>query len=188
MAAKKVGGGKTPPKPPSKKTPAKKAAAKKPLTAYQKAVMGPAKSAGKGKLQPYDAKWRASVAKNSKRTKVDKVAEGVLKYSPLAGIAYGFEAVTGKSLSGPMNKPAKKANRLSSAANAAMYISTGGAITKAAKTGYKTLKSVRGASEMVSKKTASTKPKGKGVYDAYVNELVAKEIAKMNRATARKKK
>jgi hypothetical protein len=182
MAAKKVGGGKTPPKPTAKKT------AKKPLTAYQKAVKGPAKSAGKGKLQPYDAKWKAGVAKKSKRSGVDKFAEGILKYSPLAGIGYGFEAITGKSISGPMNKPAKKVNRLGAAANAASYVVGAGAVGKAAKKTVKTLRATKGAGEMAAKEGNSAKPKGKAVYDNYVNILVNKEIAKMNRAAAKGKK
>jgi len=182
MVAKKVGGGKTPPKPTAKKT------AKKPLTAYQKAVKGPAKSAGKGKLKPYDAKWKASVAKNSKRNRLDKVVEGVLPYSPLAGIAYGFEAVTGKSVSGPMNKPAKKVNRLGAAANAASYVVGAGALGKAAKKTVKTLRATKGASEMATKKSNQGQQAGKAEFDNYVNILVNKEIAKMNRASAKGKK
>jgi hypothetical protein len=171
-AAKKVGGGKTPPK-----SAAKKASAK-PLTAYQKAVKGPAKSAGKGKLQPYDAKWKAGVAKKSKRTGVDKVAEGILKYSPLAGIAYGFEAATGKSVSGPMNKPAKKVNRLGAAANAATYVVGGGALGKAAKKTVKTLRATKGAGEMATKKSNQGQQVGKAEFDNYVNILVNKQLSK----------
>ena len=201
-AAKKAAGKKEPAKKvTTTKAPAKKVvAAKKPnyknpvvgkdgLTDYQRAISYP-KSAGgkKAKLQPYDAKWKANVAKNSKRTGVDKVAEGILKYSPLAGIGYGFEAITGKSLDGPLNKPAKKVNRLGSAANAASYVVGAGAVGKVAKKAIKTLRATKGAKETVAKTGGSTKSKGEAGYNAYVDNLVKKEIARMQREAAKGKK
>jgi hypothetical protein len=171
----------------AKKASSKKAASK-PLTAYQKAVKGPAKSAAKGKLKPYDAKWKAGAAKKGKRTGLDKFAEKVIEYSPLGGITYAAEAVTGKNMRGAMNKPAKKTSRLGAAGNAALYAVGGGSAGKAAKKTVKTLRATKGAAEMVAQEGNSAKPKGKAVYDAYVNELVAKEIAKMNRAAAKGKK
>jgi hypothetical protein len=171
----------------AKKASSKKAAAK-PLTAYQKAVKGPAKSAAKGKLKPYDAKWKAGVAQKGKRTGLDKFAEKVIEYSPLGGITYAAEAVTGKNMRGAMNKPAKKTSRLGAAGNAALYAVGGGVAGKAAKKTVKTLKTTKGASEMATKKSNQGQQAGKAEFDNYVNILVNKEIAKMNRASTKGKK
>lgn len=178
----------------TKKAPAKKVSSKKPvvgkdgLTDYQRKISYPEKVAiGNRKLKPYDAKWKAEVARKSKRTKVDKVAEGLLEFSPLGGIAYAAEAITGKSMRGPLNKPAKKVNRLGAAANAAFYMTPVGAAGKI-KRGVKTIRSVHGAGKMLGGQTAGSKQKGKAVYDNYVDKLVAKEVARIKREMAKGKK
>jgi hypothetical protein len=181
-------------KPATKKAAAKKPNYRKPvvgkdgLTDYQRAISYPEKvSIGKRKLQPYDAKWKAEVARKSKRTRLDKIAEAALEFSPLGGITYAAEAVTGKSMRGPLNKPAKKVNRLSSAANAAFYLTPVGAAGKVKKV-VKGVRQVRGAGKIIGGQTATTKEKGRAVYDAYVNELVNKEIARIKREAAKGRK
>ena len=174
MASKKVGGGKTPPK----------TTAKKPLTAYQKAVSGPAKSAGKTKLKPYDAKWKADVAKNSKRTGLDKFAEGALSFSPLAAVKYGAEAVTGRSMDSPAGSN-KKVNRLGAAANAALVLTP----LKGAGKVKKVVKTVRSTKSGLNTKQSNTSSvKGKKVFDGYVDSIVRQEMAKMNRTSGKKAK
>jgi hypothetical protein len=174
VASKKVGGGKTPPK----------TTAKKPLTAYQKAVSGPAKSAGKAKLKPYDSKWKSDVAKNSKRTGLDKFAEGVLALSPLAAIKYGAEAVTGKSMDGPAGNK-KKVGRVGAAANAAFVLTPLKGAGKVGKV-VKTVRSTKGALNAKQGNTSSVK--GKKVFDGYVDSIIRKEMAKMNRTSGKKTK
>jgi hypothetical protein len=192
MAAKKVGGGKTPPKPTAKKTPAKKVAAKKPLTAYQKAVMGPAKSAGKGKLQPYNAAWRAEV-----KRKNDKYDKSVFKrvvepassiFGPMAAIKYGAEAITGKNLDAPAGSN-KKVNRLSAAGSAAFAMTP----LKGVRAAYRTVKGVKESTKTkpkpktnVKTKAGATVPqKGKAAFDGYVNNMVNAELKKYYAAQAK---
>lgn len=173
----------------------KKVVSKKPvvgkdgLTDYQRKISYPSKTAGntKSKLKPYDAKWKANAIKEGKRTKLDKIAETALEFSTLGGITYAAEAVTGKSMRGPLNKPAKKVNRLGAAANAAFYLTPVGATGKIKK-GIKAARETRGAGKMILDSTHSGKQQTKAVYDNYVDQLVSKEVARIRREMAKGKK
>ena len=201
MAAKKVGGGKTPPKPSAKKAPvkkvaakkapAKKVAAKKPLTAYQRAVMGPAKSAGKGKLQPRDAAWRAEVDRKNKAYNKSFVHRFVEPASsvlgPMAAIKYVAEAVTGRNLDAPAGSK-KKTSRLGAVGNAALAATP----LKGARTVYKTVKGVKDSTRpkanIKSKVVVSGQPKTSKTSRILLDSYVQKEVNKIMRQQSRKKK
>lgn len=177
------------------KPPAKKVSSKKPvvgkdgLTDYQRKLSYAGKVAGnsKTKLKPYDAKWAANAKKEGKRTKFDKIAEKALEFSPLGGLVYGAEAITGKSFRGPLNKPAQKTGRLAAAANAAFYMTPVGAAGKIKK-GVQTVRGARNTQQMLSKGGAKVGATKETAQKAYVNNLVAAEIAKYKRELAKKNK
>ena len=185
MAAKKA---------PAKKSPPKKVVAKKPLTAYQKAVKGPAKSAGsKQKLQPYDARWKADVKR--KNEKYDKsVFKRVVEpassiFGPMAAIKYGAEAITGKNLDAPAGSK-KKVNRLGAAGSAALAMTP----LKGVRAAYRTVKGVKDSTKTKPKTNVKTKvgatvaPKGKAAFDGYVNNMVNAELKKYYAAQSKAKK
>lgn len=172
---------------------AKKVSSKKPvigkdgLTRYQRELSVPMEKrsvSSKQKLKPYDAKWRADIKKNNDRYNnawYGRKMEAVLNnFTPLGGIVYAAEAATGKNLHEGY-KSKKKVNRLGAAANAAFALGSFGAAGKSAKKTAQALKGAKEAQKMLSKKTLKAKATGQVSYDAYVNQMVAKEIAKMKR-------
>lgn len=187
-AAKKAAAAKV--KPPTKKVSSKKpVVGKDGLTDYQRKLSYAGKVAGssKSKVKPYDAKWAANAKKEGKRTKFDKIAEKALEFSPLGGLVYGAEAITGKSFRGPLNKPAQKTGRLAAAANAAFYMTPVGAAGKIKK-GVQTVRGARNAQQMLTKGGAKVGATKETAQKAYVNNLVAAEIAKYKRELAKKNK
>ncbi|CAB4151307.1 hypothetical protein UFOVP587_10 [uncultured Caudovirales phage] len=135
-------------KPVAKKPVAKKPTVKKPTAqelkrAYNKNLVAnrpkPAKpqSAGaKIKVAPYDAKWKADVAKQNKAYNKSFVNKYVRPLSetigPMALIKYAAEAATGRDLSAPAGSK-KKINRAGALGNVAFYALPVGSAFKGAK-------------------------------------------------------
>lgn len=152
--------------PPPYKTWAEYFAAEGPLTPYQKAVMGPARSAGeKDELQPYDAKWKAEVDRKNKafdKSFINRFVRPVSEiFGPMAAIKAGAEVITGKDLDAPAGSD-KKANRFASVGQLALALTPSKLITKpigkiASKIGISGIASKIGAK--ILPRTASGVPK-----------------------------
>ena len=167
--------------------PAKKAAPKKGdkkavpvktktvMTAYQLAVKSPAKSAGaKTKTKPYDAKWKAEVAKKSKaydKSFIHKYVEPASKmFGPMAGIASIMQAATGKDLNAPAGSKKKTVNRAGDLAAGIMALTPlagGKKVKKVVKGLQKATKSAEfakssGANRRMATKTVAIKKKQMG--------------------------
>lgn len=174
MAAKKVGGGKTPPKSTSKKP-----AAKKPLTAYQKAIKVPDRSKDK-KLKPYDAKWKAEVKrKNDKYNKsvIHRYVEpGSQIFGRMAVIASLAEAVSGRDLNTPANVRKKKnrAVALGEAALAATPFKGARTVIRAVRNQPKN----KPKTNVVTKTGVKTERQGNRMFKGYVDNQVNAEIKK----------
>lgn len=183
MAAKKVGGGKTPPKTSPKKT------TKKPLTAYQKAIKVPDRSKDKN-LKPYDAKWRADVKRKNdayNRSLIHKYVEpGSQIFGRMAVIASLAEAASGRDLSTPANVHKKK-NRvlaLSEAALAATPIKGVRQVVRAVRNPPKNKPKANIGVKTAAKKPTKVSLAAKPMWDSYVQS----EVNKMTRQAAKKAK
>lgn len=179
MAAKKVGGGKTPPKTSPKKT------TKKPLTAYQKAIKVPDRSKDKN-LKPYDAKWRADVKRKNdayNRGLIHKYVEpGSQIFGRMAVIASLAEAASGRDLSTPANVRKKK-NRvvaLGEAALAATPIKGVRQVVRAVRNPPKN----KPKANIKTKVAVQAPQRAKAGWDMYINN----EVNKLTRQAAKKAK
>ena len=155
---------------PSKKPAAKKPTAQELKRAYNKNLVAnrpkPAKPqsiSAKMKVKPYSA------IKRSKRSGLDKFAEGVLAFSPLGGIKYAAEAITGRDLSAPAGSK-KKTSRVGALGNAALI---GLPVVKA---GKKVVKVVRAgqrvnASTKLIKENKTNYRTGVKVYDTKKKQM-----------------
>jgi len=165
----------------TKKQPPKKVAAVKKPTAkqikmanYKKAVTSKPQSAGANiKVKPYDAKWKADVAKKTKaydKSFVNKYIRPASElFGPMAALKYGVEALSGKDLSAPAGSK-KKVNRLGAAGNALLVAAPLGGVLGKGKKAISAGRKVNAATKFI-KETKANKRTAVKVYDTKKKQM-----------------